>query len=129
LPFDAELSDSPPTDWSSDLDQLVLRGSSLMQEVVFFHRASRTLIVGDMCEHFGSHSPPLTRLVARLARMYERPRMPPDWQFSFRDRTPRRASFERLFAWDFDSVILAHGKLIESRAKDVFVREYAWALR
>lgn len=122
------LADSPPAAWAAVLDQLVVRGSRAMQEVVFLHRASRTLIVADLCEHFGAHSPPLTRAVARIARMYARPRMPPDWQWSFSDHAARRASFERLLGWDFDRVILAHGALLTSGAKAVFRREYAWAL-
>ena len=101
----------------------------MLQEVVFFHAASRTLIVADLCEHFGPHSPRSLRLLMRLARMYGRPRMPPDWQLSFRDRAATRASFERVLAWDFDRVILAHGALLESGAREVFEREYAWALR
>lgn len=126
---DAEpLTDAAPAAWGGVLEPLVVRGSAAMQEVVFFHAASRTLIVADLCEHFGRHSPPLTRGVARIARMYGRPRMPPDWQATFRDRAARRASFERLLAWDFDRVILAHGALLEAGAKTVFEREYAWAV-
>lgn len=122
------LTDVAPAAWGGAIEPLVVRGSRAMEEVVFFHRASRTLIVADLCEHFGAHSPPLTRLVARVARVYGRPRMPPDWQFTFNDRAARRASFERLLAWDFDRVILAHGALLEADAKRVFQREYAWAL-
>ncbi|MBE7418967.1 MAG: DUF4336 domain-containing protein [Ideonella sp.] len=122
------LGDAPCAAWASVLDQLVVRGSRAMQEVVFLHRASRTLIVADLCEHFGRHSPALTRAVARVARMYGRPRMPPDWQLTFTDRAARRATFERLLAWDFDRVILAHGAPLQAGAKAVFEREYAWAL-
>lgn len=128
LHFDAELTDVAAPAWEQRIEQLVVRGSRLMEEVVFFDRPSRTLIVADLCEHFGRWSPLLTQLVARVARMYERPRMPPDWQLSFRDRAARRASFERLLAWDFDRVLLAHGAPIESGAKALLEREYAWAL-
>jgi hypothetical protein len=100
-----------------------------MEEVVFFHSASRTLIVADLCEHFGPWSPGLTRLVARLANMYGKPRMPPDWKLSFRDREATRTSFERILSRDFDRVILAHGDLIEREARDIFRRAYAWALK
>ena len=123
-----QLTDIAPVAWEGTLEPLVVQGSRIMQEVVFLHRASRTLVVADLCENFGRHSPPLTRLVARVARMYGHPRMPPDWQFSFRDRAARRASFERLFEWEFDRVILAHGALLDAGAKAVFQREYAWAL-
>jgi hypothetical protein len=129
LTFDAELGDAPDAAWAGTLDQLAVRGSRVMEEIAFFHQASRTLIVADLCEHFGAHSPWATRLVARIGRMYERPRMPPDWQLTFRDRSLTRASFERQLAWDFERVILAHGALIERDAKALFQREYAWALR
>lgn len=122
------LTDLAPSAWAGTLDQLVVRGSWMMEEVVFLHRASRTLIVADLCEHFGRQSPLLTRVVARIAGMYGRPRMPPDWRFTFRDRAARRAAFARLLAWDFDRVILAHGALLDAGAKPVFEREYAWAL-
>src|SRR5690606_37425282 len=114
LRFDADLTDEPDPAWAGELDQVVICGSTFMEEVVFFHRASRSLVVADLCEHFGPHSPPLTRLVARASRMYGRPRMPPDWQWSFRDRAATRASFERLLAWDFDRVLLAHGAPLRS---------------
>lgn len=123
-----ELTDAPPEAWAGEMEQLVIRGSNQMQEVVFFHSPSRTLIVADLCEHFGPHSPPLTRALAWVTRMYGRPRMPPDWQISFRDRTVLRDSFTRLFEWDFDRVILAHGALLHSGAKAHFQKEYAWAL-
>jgi hypothetical protein len=129
LAFDGVLADDAEPLWAGDLDQAVVRGSRVMEEVVFFHPESRTLIVADLCEHFGPWSPRLTRLVARVGNMYGKPRMPPDWQLSFRDREATRASFQRILAWDFDRVILAHGELLERDARDIFRRAYAWALR
>jgi hypothetical protein len=129
LRFEGELSDAPRRGWADEIDQLVVRGSSVMEEVVFLHRASRTLIVGDLCFYFGPESPWLTRLVARAAGMYDRPRLPPDWRWTFRRRAATQRSFERLLSWDYDRVILAHGRLIEAEAKEVFRRSYAWALK
>ena len=129
LRVDGLLQDAPDPAWAADLDQTVVRGSRVMEEVVFFHAASRTLIVADLCEHFGPWSPRLTRLVARLGNMYAKPRMPPDWQLSFRNRRATRASFQRVLSWDFDRVILAHGALLERDAHEIFRRAYAWALK
>jgi Domain of unknown function (DUF4336) len=128
LAYGSPLGDEAPKAWEGVLDQLVVRGSTVMEEVVFFHGRSRTLIVADLCQNFGRHSPFLMRVVARVFRMYGRPRMPPDWQLSFRNRELRRASFSRLLAWDFERVILAHGALLFAGAKETFQREYAWAL-
>ena len=128
LAFEADLGDAAAPEWSADLESSIVRGSPIMQESVLFHRASRTLIVADLCEHFGPHSALSIRILTRLARMYDRPRMPPDWQWSFRDRAATRASFERLLAWDFDRVMLAHGRLLGSGAKAIFRRETRWAV-
>lgn len=82
LRLDELLRDVAEPAWAADLDQTILRGSQVVQEVVFFHTTSRTLIVADLCERFGPWSPRLTRLLARLANMYGKPRMPPDWQLT-----------------------------------------------
>lgn len=50
--FDADLEDNPPSQWAADLDQLIFRGSRFMDEVVFFHRKSATLILADLIENF-----------------------------------------------------------------------------
>jgi len=50
LPFYAELSDEPSPSWAADIDQVVFRGSLAMEEVAFFHRASRTAIIGDLIQ-------------------------------------------------------------------------------
>lgn len=129
LAYGQALTNESATAWAGELKQIVVRGSKRMEEVVFFHPVSRTLLVADLCENFGAHSPLLTRIVAWVSRMYDRPRMPPDWQVSFRNREALRSSFTRLLEWDFDRIILAHGALIQSGAKSVFQQEYAWALR
>ncbi len=52
LSFDADLGDLPEEAWRGDLDQLMFRGSSFMEEVVFFHRRTRTVILADLIENF-----------------------------------------------------------------------------
>ena len=48
LALDAELGDAPDPQWAADIDQVIFRGSFAMEEVVFFHRRSRTAIFGDL---------------------------------------------------------------------------------
>jgi Domain of unknown function (DUF4336) len=52
LTFDAELGDSPESEWAADVDQVVVHGSFAMTEVVFFHRMSGTVIFADLIENF-----------------------------------------------------------------------------
>jgi hypothetical protein len=50
LRFYAQLEDEPSLSWAPDIDQAVFRGSIAMEEVAFFHRASRTAIIGDLIQ-------------------------------------------------------------------------------
>ena len=62
------LGDEAPPEWRGQLDQTFFRGRPYENEVVFLHRASRTLILCDLAFYFGSQLPLATRLVARTTR-------------------------------------------------------------
>ena len=47
LPLTGILADGPPECWADDLDQLVFKGNPLIEEVLFFQRESRTVILDD----------------------------------------------------------------------------------
>jgi hypothetical protein len=127
LPFDGVLGDEPEPGWARDLEQVVLRGNRMVQEVVFCHQESHTLIVADLVQSADSGSSLLTRLVKRLTGTYERPGLPLPFRFGFRDKAATRASLERIFSWDFDRIVLCHGPVVESGGKALF-REAYWFL-
>jgi hypothetical protein len=116
-PLDA--AEPPP--WHQEIDQLTFRGSPLLQEVVFLHRASRTLIVADLIENFDPAT--LTgpqRLLARLVGILApRGSMPRDWRLSFVGRGKRTARDCALaiLAWQPEAVLMAHGRAVTAGAQ------------
>ena len=52
LAFGGELGDAAEPAWVEDIDQVIFRGSFAMEEVVFFHRASRSAILADLVQKF-----------------------------------------------------------------------------
>jgi len=52
LAFREPLEDRPPAEWIWDIDQAWFTGSLFLDEVVFLHKPSRTVIVGDLIEAF-----------------------------------------------------------------------------
>jgi len=130
LRWDAVLGDVPDPAWARDLDQTVVRGNRYLDEVVFYHHRSRTLILTDLCEEGSESWPLLSRLAARAAGIYQRHGPPLEMKLLFRsDRTATRRTVERILSWDFDRMILSHGSLIQRGAKEVFREAYAFALR
>ncbi|MCA9694556.1 MAG: DUF4336 domain-containing protein [Nannocystaceae bacterium] len=128
LRFDATLDDAPEAAWADALDQLVVRGSKVMEEVVFLHRSSRTLIVADLIENFDPKTlGPVFRVVARLGGVvHPHGGMPRDWRLSFRDRETARACVERILAWGPERIILSHGLCVSEDAGGFLQRSFAW---
>ncbi len=128
LVFVSILGDDAPAEWSGQVDQTFCRGRPYENEVAFFHRASRTLILCDTAFNFGPRSAAPTRVLMRLLRSYGRfgpSKLDP---FLIRDRKAARASLERILAWDFDRVVVAHGDVLELGGHEALRQGYAWLL-
>src|SRR5512143_1433620 len=128
LEFVAVLGDDAPAEWRDEVEQVFFRGRPYENEVVFFHRPSRTLIMCDLAFNFGPRAAAPTRLLMRLLRSYGRfgPSTLDPWLI--RDRAAARQSLERILAWDFDRVVVAHGDILPSGGRDALRRGYAWLL-
>ncbi len=130
LPFDADLGDSPNSPWAADIDQVLMRGSFVMTEVVFFHRASRTVIFADLIENL-----PLgwfkgwRGFVARLDGIIApNPGAPREWRATFLNRRAAHAALERILAWPIERVLIAHGEPATTNGAAFVRRAFAWLL-
>lgn len=122
------LSDEPEPGWADTVDQVLMDGFPLANEVVFFHRPSATLIATDLAFNIGPSSPTLTRLAFRLSGAYGRLSPTLLERLFIRDRAAFRRSMERVLAWPFDRIVVAHGKVSEVGSREEFVRGYRWIL-
>jgi hypothetical protein len=129
IAFDAELGNEPDSAWREDLEQLTFRGSRFMEEVVFFHRDTKTVILADLVENFepekvgGAY-----RWLVRLAgAAHPDGKAPIDLRVTFLGRKDEaRTSFERLLAWKPEKVILAHGRWYERDGAEELRRAFRW---
>ena len=122
------LSDEPDPLWRGDLEQVVVRGLPMVNEVVFFHPASRTLIATDLAFHIGPEAPAPTRLFIRLTGRYGQLAPTLVERLLTRDRAAFRASLERILAWPFERVIIAHGTILERGGRGALASGYDWLL-
>ncbi len=128
LRFDGELGDEAPETWRRDLDQLAVRGIPRMGEVVFLHRASRTLVVTDLVFNVRHSDAFATRLFMRLNDVYGRCGPSRLLRALVRDRPALRASVEKILAWDFDRIVVTHGEVLERGGRDALRAGFAWLL-
>jgi hypothetical protein len=130
LAFDAELSDTPDPLWAADIDQILVRGSFAMTEVVFFHRASGAAIFADLIQNFPrDYYKGWRGLLARLGGIVQpNPGAPRDWRASFANRSAARAALARILAWPIERVLIAHGEVVSANGA-AFVRQaFGWLL-
>lgn len=130
LRFDADLGDEPAAAWSAVLDQRVVRGSFFMEEVVYLHRPSRTLLVGDLIEN---HDPrrlgPWHRALARAnAMLAPRGATPRNYRLTFWRRSEARRAVRDVLLWEPRRIVPAHGACVEFDAHDFLRRAFRWLL-
>ncbi|HUA80180.1 MAG TPA: DUF4336 domain-containing protein [Dyella sp.] len=128
--FDADLADDPPHAWADDLDQLRFRGSSAMQEFVFFHCASRTLILTDLIENFeAAKLPRFLRWMGRLGGVLDPDgKTPLDWRVTFQ-KADARFCLAQMLAWHPQQIVLAHGRCYTQNAEMELRRAFRWLSR
>jgi Domain of unknown function (DUF4336) len=128
LGFEAELGDEASAPWAQEIDQVVFRGSFALQEVVFFHRASRTAIFGDLIQRFADRDARGWRgLLMRLDGLVgARGSTPREWRASFLKRGPARAARRAVLGWQPQRLLVAHGQCAQRSATEIIAAALAW---
>jgi hypothetical protein len=129
LSFDADLGELPEEAWRGDLEQLVFRGRRFLEEVVFFHRRTRTLILADLIENFEPQKiGGAWRWLLRLAGAANPDgKAPIDLRLTFLGgKDAARVSFERMLSWEPARIIVAHGRPYERDGTAELRRAFRW---
>ena len=132
LRFETPLDDEAPPAWRGQIEQVRFHGSLFMDEVVFFHRGSRTAVLADLSENFGDgfleqHWSPWQRAIARVWKIDARHGCAPlEWRLSWLRRAPARAALSRLLDWNPEQVVMAHGEWQRSAGRAYLERAFAW---
>ena len=124
--FQNVLKNSPEQEWREDIDQVLFMGSPAVQEAIFFHKPSRTLIVGDLCFNIDEHHPFLFKSLGKLLGLYKHLSAGPMIRYTVQDKNPAKLSMQKIMSWNFERIILAHGDIIENNAKEVLKKAYTW---
>ena len=130
IAINATLSQGTKTPWGDDIDHCPIEGHRVLDEVVFLHKPSRTLIVTDVIQ---KHEIAKTtwiwrRVKAMVGVLGKDGGVPLDIKLTIRDRHAMRRSLEAVLRWDFDNLILAHGHCLQGGAKDAVARAFEWIM-
>ena len=122
----SELGDEPQNEWRGEIEQHLFRGAPRLNEVVFFHPATRTLVLTDPAFNVSKNAAKRSPLFCCLwdvghfgPHRFVRLR-------GIRDRPAAGASVERILRWDFDRIIVSHGDVLESGGYEQFASAFAF---
>jgi hypothetical protein len=134
LRFAGALGDAPPPGWAGQIDQVWVTEGLLMDEVAFFHRASRTAILADLSENFSdaflkARWSRIGGAIARFCRITQPWGWAPlEWRLSFLRRSAARATLRRILDWKPERVIIAHGEWPRSGGRAYLETAFSWLL-
>lgn len=118
LGVEEELGDTAPEAWRRQIDQHVMAGMPKVNEVVFFHRNSKTLVTTDLFFNLHDLDHWWSRTFLKLNDAYGRFGMSRFFRSNITDGAAARRSADRVLSWDFERVVMAHGDIVESDARD-----------
>ncbi|MCG6857268.1 MAG: DUF4336 domain-containing protein [Salaquimonas sp.] len=128
--FSRDLDDLPPKEWADDIDQRIARGSRVMEEVIFFHMRSKTLILADLIENFeadrlhGWFNHFMYRLIGVMAPHGKAPR---DLRATYAGHHDQmRGVVDWMIACAPERIVIAHGKWIEENAVEELRLAFDW---
>jgi hypothetical protein len=126
LPASVELTRELEVPWRERLPYVVLGPHRGISEVLFFHPASRTLILTDLACNLVDLPHAYDRIAWRLSGM------PAGFgpnrnarRLLLRDRAGARAALRAASRWPFERILVAHGAIVERDARETFESAFA----
>lgn len=124
-----EIHGTLPEAWSPKLREEIgcmeFEGTRMLSENIFFHRASKTLIVTDLVFNMHTEVKGAERVFFKLNRVYKRFGPSRLFRYFFVDEPKVAAeSFRELMRWDFDRVVMSHGEILQSGGKAALLKGF-----
>ena len=109
--------DSTTTEnWSPTLSYWVFNGIPKIEESIWFHTISSTLIITDLCQHWSGDMPISAYIYAKLNGVARQLSVPRIVRHMVTDKPAAAASVEQILKLPVARVVLGHNSIIESEA-------------
>lgn len=111
-----------------ELASIQLKGVPFLDETVFFHAESGTLIAADLLMSACARDHWTWRMAARIWGRYEKNRTPPDVWMKTRASAAAAASIAQLSALPLERILVAHADPITERPAQQLVEAWEFAV-
>ena len=110
--------------WQNELEIVYLDGMPALKEYVLYHPKSKTLIVTDCI--FNLHNRPgiTSNILLKLNGAHNRTGPSRLFKAAIKDKELFAQSLQKILQWDFETIILSHGDIIEANGKNIFLKAF-----
>jgi len=132
LTFETPLENRPPPEWGDEIDMIWFNGSPVLDEIIFYHRPSQTVILCDLSENFSEefiakHWKSWKRFIAKPWGITEgKGYAPLEWRLSFLKRKATREARDQMLAWEPERVVMAHGEIQLQKGTQYLKQAFGW---
>jgi hypothetical protein len=127
FPFTGDLDEAGHAEWREHITTRLIAGMPKINEMVFLHHASKTLIVADLVFNLPSDTDGMTAMLARLNGIHGKLAVSRLFRSMIRDKSAVAASVREVLKWDFDRLVMGHGDVIATAAaRQLFAAAWAW---
>jgi hypothetical protein len=105
--------------YANSLPVSELQGAPAVNEAVFFHKSSKTLIVTDLCFNLTNPCGWSAPFIFRIFGTYKRFAMSRLYRSCVKDKNAFNNSLRKVLQLNFQRIVMAHGEIIESNAKEL----------
>lgn len=117
LRIDRSLLEPLPSELAECVALVRIEGAPSLDEFVFFHHDTRTLVVTDLVFHVLRPEGWLTRFVLRMVGCHHRFAQSRTWRWFVKDRPAASRSLLSVLALPFDTIVMAHGDIVYGDAE------------
>lgn len=124
--FDAFLNKQNFAPWQAEISHKLFDASRLYQEGLFYHHASKSLIVTDLVMNIPRSHSSLANLACFCYGILDKPASSPICRLLTRHRNQCRQTIHEVENWPFERLVTAHGEIIGENAKATLHRALQW---
>jgi Domain of unknown function (DUF4336) len=112
--------------WASELQGYFIEGLPILNETVWFHTASGTLVITDLLFCFGETNRGISAWVSRLLGVYGTLGMSRTMKLLIKDKKALARSVRPLLELPIQTVMVAHDQIIDRQAVAKLAQAFAW---
>lgn len=126
LRIDLTLEGLLPEELTNAVDVRFVAGAPGLDEFVFFHRATRTLVVSDLVFNIVQPRGVIAHLALFLVGAHKRLASSRALRVIVKDRAHCAASCAEILALPFETLVMAHGEIVREDARARLTQALAW---